>query len=810
MSDRPNEAHTAGWDTEPRQNPPDQDQLPLPEHPDIPGYEILGTLGRGAMGVVYQARQTALKRVVALKMVLSGDRATREDVARFRREAEAVARFQHPNIVPIYEVGTCDGRPFFSMEFLPGGTLAARLRDRLPEPMAAASLIETLARAMHATHGRGVIHRDLKPANVLLAADGTPKITDFGLAKRLDDDAGQTRSGAIMGTPSYMAPEQAAGEAARVTALADVYALGAVLYECLTGRPPFKAATVHETLRQVVEEEPVPPRVLNRAVPRDLDTICLKCLRKGPGQRYASAAELADDLRRFQAREPIRARPVGAGEKLLKWARRRPAVTALLGGLLVALCVAGVFAWQSHQARERLRAEQRQAAVEKAILEAMGGDAEAALEAIADAENNGAEQGQLNMLRGLVERYRGRPQESLMYLELAERQMPDSVAVKALLVDALLDNGDSQRYDEACERLDRLEPKTFEDHLFLGLAQSTAFDPARGVRTIDGALTRPRQPPVARLARAMAQVSLAQDTGRVEDAERALDDLRKVDLADNPLLVSTRIKALLVAAHAYGATDSRREEALRQAARDADLLGRYPDVPLAVQGRCNYYYVTGDDEALLREARRAYALTGQNGSLWCESAVLARRGRFEEALKVLQSCKGDESAGDRRWAEGGLLAQMGRKAEAEEAFREGLAQYKAGTDLVLRPCDLYLLGSEYRDRVRQISRETRERSSHLIPRYRNGWYHELLAFNAGLIDEARLLEKAGESRFSQCEAYYYIGLSRLADGKRREAKTWFTKSFETGVFLYGEYDWSRQFLKFIDDPKWLPWIPADN
>jgi hypothetical protein len=315
-----------------------------PPYPTVPGYEIIGELGRGGMGVVYRARQTALKRVVALKMVLSGDRASPQELARFRREAEAVARLRHANIVQVHEVGAYDGRPFFSLEFVDGGTLATRLRDGLPDPKDAAALAEKLARAMHAVHRCHVVHRDLKPANVLLTADGTPKITDFGLAKKLDEDTGHTHSGAVMGTPSYMAPEQASGGAARTTPRADVYALGAILYECLTGRPPFRAATVAQTLRQVIEDEPVAPRRLSPAVPRDLETICLMCLRKDPARRYPTANDLAEDLRRLLALEPIQARPVGRAERAAKWARRNRALTAALIVFTLAVLISAALA----------------------------------------------------------------------------------------------------------------------------------------------------------------------------------------------------------------------------------------------------------------------------------------------------------------------------------------------------------------------------------------------------------------------------------------------------------------------------------
>jgi tetratricopeptide (TPR) repeat protein/predicted Ser/Thr protein kinase len=307
----------------------------VPPPPAIPRYEVLGVLGRGGMGVVYQARQTSLRRLVALKMILAGGHASTEQRARFRTEAEAAARLQHPNVVQIHEVGEHGGLPFLSLEFVDGGSLANRLDGTPWPPRQAAQLMETLARAVHAAHQRGIVHRDLKPANVLLTEDGTPKITDFGLAKVLDATAQLTGSGAVMGTPSYMAPEQTGRQPQAIGPAADVYALGAVLYELLTGRPPFRGETPLATVAQVVADEPVPPRRLQPGVPRDLETVCLKCLQKEPQKRYASAEALADDLRHFLNGEPIRARPVGPVGRLWRWGRRNPKVASLLAILAV-------------------------------------------------------------------------------------------------------------------------------------------------------------------------------------------------------------------------------------------------------------------------------------------------------------------------------------------------------------------------------------------------------------------------------------------------------------------------------------------
>jgi hypothetical protein len=300
-------------------------------------------------------------------MILHAEFAGAEERARFHAEAEAVARLSHPHVVQIHEVGEHQGLPYFSLEFCPGGSLADKLGGTPWEAAPAAALVQTLARAVQAAHRAGVVHRDLKPANVLLTEDGEPKVTDFGLAKRLGD-AGRTRTGAVMGTPSYMAPEQAGGNR-DVGPAADVYALGAILYELLTGRPPFRGATSLDTVLQVLSDEPVPVRRLQPKVPRDLETVCHKCLHKDPTRRYASAQALAEDLARFGAGEPIVARPVGPLGRLAKWIKRRPGMAALWAAVvLVGLAGLGSFAWAYGQAlRERNEARKALADKEEAL-----------------------------------------------------------------------------------------------------------------------------------------------------------------------------------------------------------------------------------------------------------------------------------------------------------------------------------------------------------------------------------------------------------------------------------------------------------
>jgi serine/threonine-protein kinase len=354
------------------------------QFPQVLGYEILDVLGVGGMGIVYKARQHRLDRLVALKMIRAGAGARPDDLTRFEVEARAVAAIDHPNIIQIHEIGEYGGLPYFSLEYLAGGSLAERI-DGKPQPVAeAARILQILARAIDVAHHHGIIHRDLKPANILLASDGTLKVADFGLAKRLEADSGQTRTGSILGSPSYMAPEQAMGEAT-VGPAADQYALGAILYELLTGRPPFRGTSIIETLDLVRHQEPVPPAQLLPRLPRDLETICLKCLEKDPARRYRDVAALAEDLRRFQAGEPIEARPVSAAERLWRWCLRNRRVASLAAALvlfvisgLVGLAATVVIVNGKNQALRTANAraeERRQEAERKQLLAEAAGQA---------------------------------------------------------------------------------------------------------------------------------------------------------------------------------------------------------------------------------------------------------------------------------------------------------------------------------------------------------------------------------------------------------------------------------------------------
>ncbi|MCP5522268.1 MAG: protein kinase [Verrucomicrobiales bacterium] len=379
-------------------------------------YELLKERGHGGMGVVYKARQISLNRLVALKLIQGGEFASPEFIQRFRLEAETAARLQHPNIIAIYEVGEHEGQPYFAMDYLDGPTLEEWVRKGPMAPKAAADLTRILAQAIHHAHQQGVLHRDLKPSNVLIDPFGQPRITDFGLAKVLTGDSDLTLTGQPLGSPGYMAPEQAAGRTAAVGPRSDVYALGALLYHLLTGRAPFQAETLTEVLRQVRETEVVSPRLLNPSVPRDLETICLKCLEKEPAQRYESAEALAGELGRVVEGRTILARPVSKPEKLWRWCRRQPVLAglaaALVGVLLLGL--AGVtWQWREAEAAREEAVEEGRAA-ETAQKEAEAGrqwterllyaaDMKAAFDALAD--------GRLREARHQLTNYWPRPEQ---------------------------------------------------------------------------------------------------------------------------------------------------------------------------------------------------------------------------------------------------------------------------------------------------------------------------------------------------------------------------------------------------------------
>src|SRR6058998_1967599 len=321
---------------------------------ELGDYELLEEIGRGAQGVVFRARQKSLNRTVALKVISLGQWASKAHLKRFRREAEAAASLDHPGIVPIYEVGERDGSCYFSMKFVEGGQLDEVVRRAPMSVRQAAELIAKVARTVHYAHQHGILHRDIKPGNILLDGKGEPHLTDFGLARLVETESTMTRTLDVLGTPSYMAPEQAVGNNAAVGSVTDVYGLGAVLYQLLTGQPPFAGGATYETIKLLLDTEPRQPRLLNPKIDRDLSTICLKCLEKDPKRRYASALALAEDLERWLKYEPIQARHTGIFTRGRKWVRRNPTSALLAASLIALAAAAGWIVWKSELIRQPL------------------------------------------------------------------------------------------------------------------------------------------------------------------------------------------------------------------------------------------------------------------------------------------------------------------------------------------------------------------------------------------------------------------------------------------------------------------------
>jgi serine/threonine-protein kinase len=802
--------------------PPFRALLVLPTVlPTLPGYDIVAEVGRGGMGVVYQARQRALNRPVAVKMILAGLHADPTARRRFRTEAEAVARLQHPNVVQIHEVGEHEGRPFLALEFVDGGSLQPKVAGQAPpSEREAARLVETLARAVHAMHRRGILHRDLKPTNVLLTADGTPKITDFGLAKLLDDDAGPTRSETLLGTPSYMAPELAAGETTRAGPAADVYSLGAILYELLTGQAPFQGRTPLQTLEQVRTADPVPPRHLRPELSADLQTICLKCLEKEPGKRYASGAALADDLRRLLDGLPIQARPAPLWQRLRRSAQRRPALVVCLTALAVVLLAASGYFHASgqlarHQAAERYRqfVQCRNDAFFYGLLAADGGarflgtdaaghlrTAEQAAQdalALADRPELDADQYALLLLlaglRGQASVGWAGAQEGLQLLDRADRLGMRTRAYHLRRAQFLDQLGEPAEARQERDRAAAIAPAGALDHFLTGIEHYRHGDWAQARNGFRAAVN-------AAPAHFWAQFLLSMCHLKMQRWEAAQAGLNAC-LAQQPDFIWAYLFRSFASEQLQAVTEA--EADLQRALQlNPTAEARY----LLFLTRGTLHFNRQQMERAAADFRAALALKPEqyNAHVNLAHVHLARRqfpeaaARLDAALRLRPPAavvagyhveRGRLLLLDRRYAEaaeacatalalapdqplphavhGHALAGLGRHAEAERSFEQALRLGGADAD-----CDLFLgLGAvrvklgKYPEAVEDYTRALERRPDADIYQHR-GWAHAFAeAWKLALRDFAKALELDPEAG----DAYTGRGLARIMLGDYRGA-----------------------------------------
>jgi hypothetical protein len=813
-------------------------------------FDITRELGRGGMGVVYEAVQTSLGRRVALKVLGPGLRLTPRAIDRFRPEAEAAAKLHHTNIVPVYSTGEQDGVHFYAMELIDGPSLDAvirqmRLNAKQPMPADAAGgretsayvpvdplvtppsgtpsggsssagfdriagMIADVADALHHAHQNGVTHRDIKPSNLLLSSDGRLSVTDFGLARMLEQPS-VTVTGEFVGTPAYMSPEQITAGRIPVDHRTDIYSLGATLYELLTLRPPFAADGRDKLLAMVIQKEPPPPRSVNARVPRDLETICLKCLEKDPDRRYATAKDLADDLRRYVNRFAIRAKRTGPLGKLRKWAARNPALSAAAVLALLALGGAGFFVWRSYEAEQRqladerkyeedLATERRRAAIERGMTAALAADLPAAAKAADEAELLGAARGEIRLLRGFIAMHTGNPAEAVEHLQQAVRLMPESVSARALSASALGAIYDWPAAHRALDEADALPLRTTLDKLFLGSAIAESRS-ALGLKLMDEALEG-RSVGIGHVLRAYARMNRARYSGIIADADAALADAELVKrlLPDNPSSLSLAANSQLCAAVAYRRAGrmERWDQHLAAAGREAEALLGHPDSQDAVQIRVHVANVrdglAGQVNSLdeLRRAQKAK----KNAALACEEAmILFILGQDEEAAKVTEEFPDHRSNLFVRY-----LAALGR-VEGRDAARQianhltapGVA---AGFRLESAPL-LFAAGSP--EEFTALARSLRA----------NGiWWPRLVTY--GGEDGLRFLECGlTETEFLNSEwanKHSAVAWKRLTSGDRQGAEREFRETYEAmATWSAGWWVARGVVIRLKNDATWPKW-----
>jgi len=851
-------------------------------------FEIVRELGRGGMGIVYEAVQVSLHRKVALKVLSSSLGLTSKAVIRFKREAEAAAKLHHTNIVPIYATGEIDGTHYYAMELIEGPGLdqvIAQLRQEhgqipqstpppqpSPQPATSATTLapggiaqtmglqappsdasssssssfsstslqtgsaffDTVAKmmaevadALDYAHAQGVIHRDIKPSNILLSPFGKLSMNDFGLARMLEQP-GMTVSGEFVGSPMYMSPEQITAGRAPLDHRTDIYSLGATLYELLTLQPPYQGVRRDQVIAQIIGKEARPPRAINRKIPQDLETICLKMMEKDPDKRYQTAGAVAEDLRRYVNRFAISARRVGPLGRTVRWVKRHQAVSALITCALVAVIIAAFFARQLQLSNQQRRQHDLQQAVEWAETCALTGDLEKTEAAIQQAERKGASTGWVRLLRGQLAYWRDDFSLAAKELEQANKLMPDDVGILSLLARAYAGNGRWDLAEPILNRVTRLPARNTRDLVYKGLAEARDINEVTGIQTLDKAIQQAdRRIPLAYYIRADAWLTLAMETGQQEHIDRAIEHATtaKSLLADVPGMwrgYAASLHAHTAAASLYrerGLSDRRKQE-LEEAEKDRLALEPF----IMTSGYGALFVMKYLDELyqgssvskgreICQPVIRAYEQHRNPGLSVPYGFVLWRLGEIDKAVKF---CDDPASRLDKLYVQWILCEapdNLTRVLPMHAAYsKQGLTDFEA----LEHPTVLLLLGRKTQaiDEWRQL----RDDKSKKPPRFTT-CYEQILNYlcDPNADSEKRLLETIGKSRASEgvsnsrlsvAYARTFIGLTRLAEGDRAAARQHFQSVVDVGPLLWDPCRMCPAMLARMDqDPGWPRWIP---
>jgi serine/threonine protein kinase len=827
-------------------------------------FEIVREIGRGGMGIVYESRQISLNRTVALKVLCGGLGLTSNAVQRFSREAEAAAKLHHTNIVPIYATGEEHGTHFYAMELIDGPSLDQVIRnirkERKPRPLCAsggaqreissksrdlqatgpyvpesdqkrtpkssslssgslyfdnvARMVAEVGEALEHAHREGVVHRDIKPSNLLLSPSGQLSINDFGLARILEQP-GMTMTGEFVGTPAYMSPEQITAGRIPTDHRTDIYSLGATLYEMLTLELPFPGSSREQVLAQIVQKEPKAPRRLDKTVPVDLETICLKCLEKDPDRRYQSAGDLAQDLRRYVNRFAILARRVGPAARLRKWVIRNPSLAVAFSVVLICIGATGWLAYQAHLT-ERLRAadqmkhdreleqERRRAALDRAILASRLEDFDEARQAIREAEKLGCSAGQVRMLQGQLALYQGHHQEAIEHLTQAADLLPTSMAAWSMLAVAKSRAGKQSEYQQALSRATQLKAESSEDYLFLGHAESQ-LDPGRGLRSLDEAIRR-RPSVLARLVRLDALRLHVLDVPSPERARDALEDARlvKQSLAGNALVLCTSLLTHFNCSRVFdefGLADER-DAALEEGWEDFRALRRFPNLPAAVLARWSFTEGTDQEATVIDDLRDVVERTGDLMAIVNYAAALYRAEKYDQAEAILSQKQGEPFIDLVRVL---FLAELPDGVlRGNQLLHQIMARDLGEWDLFNSQLILRFLGRK---------QDAMEVSSQLLaqpdrfPPVRQGAFRQALEYCAGTRSEQDLILGAQGSRLDLSNAELSVALTALAEGDREKSRRHLQRCLATGYTDALPYSLSVLLLvRMTRDPNWPAWI----